>query len=55
MPLVMSDFDNCLKMKSKWVYIDPSIKKKEVSVQNTAKEEVCRENLAERTSDTFEV
>ena len=44
MSLMTSDFDNLLKMKSKWACIDAAIKQKKVAAQNTAREEFYREN-----------
>lgn len=56
MSLITSDFDNSLMMKSKWVYIDASIKKEESwSSEHTAKEKFYRENLVGRNPVTLEV
>lgn len=42
-PIIDEWFCLSLKMKSKWVCIDASIKKEEVTTQNTATEEFHRE------------
>lgn len=49
MPLVLSDVDNSLKKRSKWVCMDKAIKKEEAAAQNLAKEFYRGNILADRT------